>query len=71
MVIPSTLDPTLCAPGKHVALLFTQFTPYNLANGEWDDSNRNKYADIGELMNKTYLIWYKSNLNSIIGCLLD
>lgn len=46
MVIPSSLDPTLCAPGKHVALLFTQFTPYNLAQGEWNDENKNKYADI-------------------------
>ncbi|XP_012936360.1 pyridine nucleotide-disulfide oxidoreductase domain-containing protein 2 [Aplysia californica] len=46
MVIPSTLDPTLCAPGKHVVLLFTQFTPYKLAQGEWDDANRNKYADV-------------------------
>ena len=49
MVLPSTLDPTLCAPGKHVALLFTQFTPYKLAHGEWDDANRNKYADIGKV----------------------
>ncbi|RUS81295.1 hypothetical protein EGW08_010937 [Elysia chlorotica] len=47
MVIPSSLDPTLAPSGSHVVLLFTQFTPYKLAGGEeWDDHNRNKYADI-------------------------
>ena len=54
MVIPSSLDPTLCAPGKHVALLFTQFTPYNLAQGEWNDENKNKYADIGRFISLYY-----------------
>ncbi|GFR72043.1 pyridine nucleotide-disulfide oxidoreductase domain-containing protein 2 [Elysia marginata] len=47
MVIPSSLDQTLAPSGSHVVLLFTQFTPYKLAGGaEWDDHNRNKYADI-------------------------
>lgn len=45
MVIPSSLDPTLAPPGSHVCLLFTQYTPYNLSKGHWDDANRNKYAD--------------------------
>ena len=49
MVIPSSLDRTLAPSGSHVVLLFTQFTPYKLAgHAEWDDNNRNKYADIGE-----------------------
>jgi phytoene dehydrogenase-like protein len=49
MVIPSSLDPTVAPPGKHVVLLFTQYTPYTLADGQtWDDATRNKYADIGE-----------------------
>ncbi|GFN80432.1 pyridine nucleotide-disulfide oxidoreductase domain-containing protein 2 [Plakobranchus ocellatus] len=47
MVIPSSLDPTISPKGSHVVLLFTQFTPYKLAgDAQWDDSNRNKYADI-------------------------
>ncbi|XP_033756901.1 pyridine nucleotide-disulfide oxidoreductase domain-containing protein 2-like [Pecten maximus] len=46
MVIPTSLDPTMAPPGCHVCLLFTQYTPYHLADGqEWDDHNRNKYAD--------------------------
>ncbi|KAG4065300.1 hypothetical protein HA402_012742 [Bradysia odoriphaga] len=36
MVIPSTLDPTLCKDGTHVCLLFTQFTPINPSNGSWE-----------------------------------
>ena len=48
MVIPSSLDPTVAPPGKHVVLLFTQYTPYTLAGGHtWDDDTRNKYADTG------------------------
>ncbi|KAH9518498.1 Pyridine nucleotide-disulfide oxidoreductase domain-containing protein 2, partial [Bulinus truncatus] len=46
MVIPSSLDPTLCPPGKHVVLLFTQFTPYHLQDGEWTDEKRNQYAKL-------------------------
>ncbi|KAK7479361.1 hypothetical protein BaRGS_00029439, partial [Batillaria attramentaria] len=46
MVIPSSLDPTVAPPGKHVVLLFTQYTPYTLAGGRtWDDATRNEYAD--------------------------
>ncbi|XP_076461976.1 pyridine nucleotide-disulfide oxidoreductase domain-containing protein 2-like [Babylonia areolata] len=46
MVIPSSLDPTVAPPGKHVVLLFTQYTPYTLADGRvWDDETRNQYAD--------------------------
>ncbi|XP_069139513.1 pyridine nucleotide-disulfide oxidoreductase domain-containing protein 2-like isoform X2 [Argopecten irradians] len=46
MVIPTSLDPTMAPPGCHVCLLFTQYTPYHLADGqEWDDGNRNRYAD--------------------------
>ncbi|KAL8609410.1 Pyridine nucleotide-disulfide oxidoreductase domain-containing protein 2 [Nucella lapillus] len=46
MVIPSSLDPTVAPPGKHVVLLFTQYTPYTLADGRtWDEETRNQYAD--------------------------
>lgn len=51
MVIPSSRDPTLAPPGKHVASLFTQFTPYTLAKGAvWDEETRNKYASIGQCL---------------------
>ncbi|XP_070540182.1 pyridine nucleotide-disulfide oxidoreductase domain-containing protein 2-like [Ptychodera flava] len=46
MVIPSASDPTISPPGSHVILLFTQYTPYTLKDGqEWDDNLRNEYAD--------------------------
>lgn len=48
MVIPSSLDPTLAPEGHHVVLLFTQYTPYSLADGRtWTDEERNRYADTG------------------------
>ena len=48
MTIPSSLDPTLAPEGHHVVLLFTQYTPYNLAGGKtWTDEERNKYAKTG------------------------
>lgn len=34
MVIPSSLDPTIAPKNGHVALLFTQYTPYRLPNGK-------------------------------------
>ena len=45
MCIPSSLDPTISPPGQHVISLFTQYTPYHLAEGTWDDAARNAYAD--------------------------
>ncbi|XP_060602331.1 LOW QUALITY PROTEIN: pyridine nucleotide-disulfide oxidoreductase domain-containing protein 2-like [Ruditapes philippinarum] len=46
MTIPSSLDPTIAPPGHHVVLLFTQYTPYTLADGQtWDDQTKNEYAD--------------------------
>ncbi|XP_052219667.1 pyridine nucleotide-disulfide oxidoreductase domain-containing protein 2-like isoform X2 [Dreissena polymorpha] len=47
LTIPSSLDPTLAPPGHHVVLLFTQYTPYTLADGRtWSEEERNTYADI-------------------------
>jgi phytoene dehydrogenase-like protein len=38
MLIPSTVDPTLAPPGKHVASLFCQHFAYNLPDRlDWDD----------------------------------
>lgn len=49
MCIPSSLDRTIAPEGCHVTTLFTQYTPYHLANGEkWDDRKMNEYADMGE-----------------------
>ena len=46
MCIPSTLDPTLAPPGKHVASLFCQhFHPYLSDGRDWDD-HRDEVADL-------------------------
>jgi phytoene dehydrogenase-like protein len=36
LVLPTVLEPSLAPPGKHLALCFTQFGPYELAEGSWD-----------------------------------
>lgn len=45
MTLPSSCDPTLAPPGCHVALFFTQYLPYTLADGRtWDDKTKEEYA---------------------------
>ncbi|GLD93401.1 hypothetical protein PINS_up001993 [Pythium insidiosum] len=36
MNIPTSLDSSIAPPGKHVALLFVQYTPYAPKDGSWD-----------------------------------
>ena len=43
--MPSSLDPTVAPPGKHLMSMFTQYAPYALADGPWTDAKRNEYAD--------------------------
>ncbi|MGE3315337.1 MAG: phytoene desaturase family protein [Planctomycetaceae bacterium] len=44
MTIPTSVDRTLAPPGHHILSLFTQYAPYKLAEGTWDD-HKEKYAD--------------------------
>ena len=44
MTIPSAVDPEIAPPGHHVASLFVQYAPYQLAEGTWDD-HRETFAD--------------------------
>lgn len=44
MTIPSAVDPTIAPTGCHVASLFVQYAPYELAEGTWDD-HREAFAD--------------------------
>ena len=37
-VFPTVFEPDLAPPGKHIALCFTQFGPYELADGDWDSA---------------------------------
>lgn len=43
MVLPTVFEPDLAPPGRHIALLFTQFGPYELAEGSWE-TERDAYA---------------------------
>jgi phytoene dehydrogenase-like protein len=36
LVFPTVFEPDLAPEGKHIALCFTQFGPYDLAEGSWD-----------------------------------
>jgi len=46
MTLPSSLDNSLAPPGKHVASLFVQYTPYHLAAGSWEEPGRKEaFAD--------------------------
>lgn len=46
LVIPSSLDTTLCPKGNHVCLLFTQYTLFDLKNGKtWNDQTKAEYAN--------------------------
>lgn len=48
MTIPTSVDQSLVdKPGTHVATLFTQYTPYKLADGQWDEAMKKQYAQHG------------------------
>jgi phytoene dehydrogenase-like protein len=44
VVIPTLTDSTLAPAGKHIILVYVQFTPYQLRGTDWD-SQRDKLAD--------------------------
>jgi phytoene dehydrogenase-like protein len=37
VILPSTLDPSMAPPGKHVMSIFVQYAPYHLKNGTWPE----------------------------------
>ncbi|HEY1655087.1 MAG TPA: NAD(P)/FAD-dependent oxidoreductase [Candidatus Tumulicola sp.] len=43
--MPTALDSTVAPPGKHLMSMFTQYAPYELAQGPWTDALRDQYAD--------------------------
>ena len=44
MTIPTSVDRTMTPEGHHILSLFTQYAPYNLAEGHWDEV-KEEYAD--------------------------
>ncbi|HXF83610.1 MAG TPA: NAD(P)/FAD-dependent oxidoreductase [bacterium] len=37
VTIPTTYDPELAPPGRHLMNIFVQYAPYHLAHGHWDE----------------------------------
>ncbi len=44
IIIPSTLDPSMAPPGKHVMSIFVQYAPYHLKNDTWPE-RREAFGD--------------------------
>ena len=53
MTIPSSIDCTVAPAGAHVVQLFTQYTPFTLADGKtWDEDTKKEYANTGREINE-------------------
>ncbi len=61
IVIPSTIDPTIAPPGKHVMSIFVQYAPYHLKDGSWPE----RREEFGDTVIET-LSEYAPNLKNII-----
>jgi phytoene dehydrogenase-like protein len=61
VIIPSTLDPSMAPPGKHVMSIFVQYAPYQLARGAWHE-RREEFGD--NVINT--LSEYAPNLKNLI-----
>jgi phytoene dehydrogenase-like protein len=44
LTLPSSIDPSLAPAGKHVASMFVQYAPYELADSNWS-VERDRFAD--------------------------
>src|ERR1700694_1046595 len=43
--IPSSVDPSVVPPGKHLMSMFVQYATYKLKEGEWTNALKNEFAD--------------------------
>ncbi len=46
MLIPSQVDPTMAAPGKHMMTVFVQYCPPQLADGPWTPEKRDAFGQV-------------------------
>ncbi len=44
-MIPTTLDPTMAAPGKHFMSCFVQYCPPKVQGRDWTDADRDAFAE--------------------------
>ena len=61
VTIPSLTDPSLAPAGKHVMSIYTQYAPFKLKNGDWD----NDRGKLGDTIVKT-LAHYAPNLPGLV-----
>jgi phytoene dehydrogenase-like protein len=61
IIIPSTLDPSMAPPGKHVMSIFVQYAPYHLKNGTWLE----RREELGDTVIDT-LSAYAPNIKDIV-----
>jgi len=61
IAIPSTLDPSMAPPGKHVMSVFVQYAPYHIKDGTWPEQRE----AFGDTVIDT-LAEYAPNLKNII-----
>lgn len=61
IIIPSTLDPSMAPPGKHVMSIFVQYAPYRLKNGTWPERREALGDTVIDTLNE-----YAPNLKDII-----
>jgi phytoene dehydrogenase-like protein len=61
IVIPSTIDPSVAPPGKHMMSIFVQYAPYQLKEGSWPE----RREEFGDAVIDT-LSEYAPNLKNII-----
>jgi phytoene dehydrogenase-like protein len=61
IILPSTLDPSMAPPGKHVMSIFVQYAPYHLKTGTWPE----KREALGDAVIDT-LSEYAPNLKDIV-----
>jgi phytoene dehydrogenase-like protein len=61
IIIPSTLDPSMAPPGKHVMSIFVQYAPYYLKSGNWPERREALGDTVIDTLNE-----YAPNLKNII-----
>ena len=63
ILIPSTIDPSMAPPGKHVMSIFVQYAPYHLKEGTWEE----KREAFGDAVVDTLAAYAPNLKNAIIG----
>ncbi len=61
IIIPSTIDPSMAPPGKHVMSIFVQYAPYHLKEGTWAERREEFGDNVVETLSE-----YAPNLKDII-----